>query len=137
MGSPFIGKGRRLNQEIYLILNMENKPLTPYDIWRLMIPSYKSRRERPPAPNVVWRRMRALAEEDFLEITNTEKMPSGQVKKYYSPTKKFHQARHLRDNGRRLELIDLLIETIMFDEEIKDEAERLLWKLRTQATPEL
>lgn len=81
--------------------------------------------------------MKALAEGDFLEIIKTEKMPGGQVKKYYSPTKKFHLAKHLRDKDRRQELVDLLRETIMFDEEVRDEAERLLRKLRTQATPEL
>ena len=137
MRSPFTGKGSRLNQEIYLILRLENKPLTPYDTWKLIVPSYKNRRKRPPAPNVVWRRMKALAKGDFLEVTKTEKMPSGQVKKYYSLTKKFHLARRLRDSGRRQELVDLLTETIMFDEEVRNEAERLLQKLRTQATPEL
>lgn len=134
MGSLISGKGRRLSQEIYLVLRMENKPLTPYDIWRLIATSYRKRYVLPPARTVVWRHVKVLAEQGLLEVTAREEMPSGQVKKYYSPTEKFHR---LRDAERRLELVDLLRETIMFDEEVREEAERLLRKLRTQATPEL
>lgn len=57
-------------------------------------------------------------------------MPSGQVKKYYEPTEKFHSDKRLHDVARRTQLVNLLTEIIRFDEQIPEEAELLLRKVK-------
>ena len=130
MTQPFSGKSRRLTEEIYRVLKVQKRALTPYDVWRLMIPSYKKKREPFPARTVVARRAKVLAEKGFLKIVRTEMMPSGLVKKYYEPSEEFRSAKRLHDMNRRAELVDLLSETVRFDEGIPEEAERLLRKLK-------
>ena len=128
---PFQGKAERLTEEIYRILKEERTSLTPYDMWKLMIPSYKQRREPPPGRTVVSRRVSVLAERSYLEVARLKRMPSGLMKKYYESTEKFHSAKRLHDMERRKDLADLLTETIRFDEEVPEEAERLLRVLKS------
>jgi len=127
---PFSGKAERLTYEIYRVMTLEDRMLTAYDVWRLIIPMYRKRREPPPARTVVSRRVNVLAEKGFLKLSKTETMPSGTVKKYYTPTLKFHKAKRRRDLEKATRLVSMLTDFAEFSDEVPEETTKLVEKLK-------
>ena len=93
---PFKGKARELTVLIFQALDAES-PLNPYKIWKRVDLLCKKRGLTAPYLHMVTRRVRYLADRDYLKVVYRERKESGQEVKFYELSGKVRLAKWLHD----------------------------------------